>query len=1134
LSIKKTIRFLLFFIAALSGSNVAGQSVLASGAWYKLSINENGVYRINYSLLRKMGINPDNVDPRNISIHGFGGGMLPQGNDVSRHTDLPEVAIYISGEDDGRFNKQDYILFYGESADRIEFNSKADTYFYENNLYSDENFYFLTVSNGPGKRIGFSENVAGSFPLVDQFDDYAYHESDNYNVLTSGREWYGEKFDSNTNTLSLTFSIPGIVPSSQLHIVSDIMGQTYSTGSLTLLMNRATVGKQEFFPISDSRYALKGQDQRDTLTISENIVNASGVVDQVLQYQFTKGSGYSQAYLDHLLLSVKRKLMLYGNQTIFTSGASTLNAVSTFKVDNAVGSTIWDISDPINVQNQAVVQEGETMVFSTATTTLKKFVIFNNNPQSPSFIGKVPTQNLHGLATPNLVIITHPLFEAEAQRLAAHRENFSQWTATVVTTQEIYNEFSSGRQDVTALRDFIKLLYDKSPATLRAALFIGKGSYDYKDRVPNNSNFVAAYESRNSLHPLQTYSSDDFFGFLENNEGEWGEDPVQNHTLDIGVGRFSVTTAEEAKNIIDKIIRYDTDKKSYGYWRKEITFVADDGNSEDGFTSLHQLHADDLANYIESTHPEFDTRKLFLGTYTKTISPGGEAVPEMTDDIVRTFEKGSVIINYTGHGSEKVWADERVFTNQVIAGLTNKLYPFLVTATCEFGRQDDPVQTSSAVLCLVQKNGGAIGMVSTARPVNATSNFSLNQAFYEALFERENNRYHHIGEVFRQTKNNSTSGVSNRNFSLLADPSMTLALPVQTAVITSIQTASGSDTLKALSTVHVTGEIQNDLAERITNFNGILQATLFDKKEQMETVGRNDPPFEFSQWKNAIFRGQASVKDGTFEFDFIVSKNIAYTIGPGKLALYASDASHTTDAKGSASELKIGGTEKDVATDSQPPSIALFMGDTTFRNGGITTPNPELVVRLRDNSGVNISGYGVGNSLVATLDDDAATYILNDYYIADADNSAQGWVSYPLHGLSPGRHKLNVKAWDVYNNASTATIDFIVTDGEALVIESFGNFPNPFQEKTTLFFTHNRTGDELEAELFIYDLAGNRISELDILIPESSYQVNLMEFDNSGDVDKKLSPGVYLARIHVRSITNGSKNEQVTKLVILN
>ncbi|MBL7859043.1 MAG: type IX secretion system sortase PorU [Cyclobacteriaceae bacterium] len=1119
----------------LSFTGVAAQeSVLRSGNIYKLAVEKTGVYKISYDLLKKIGIDPDKTDPRKIKLYGYGGGMLAQANSAARPADLPETSVYIAGEGDGKFDKSDYILFYAEGPDEVEFNPVKEVFRYEHNLYAEKNFYFITVSEDAGKRVTVRESDSGNFPVVDSFNDFYFHELDTYNELKSGRDWFGEKFDLTTER-SFTFDAPGILENTTIKWVSDVMAQSYSGSSFKLFFNNTEVFQQTVLPIPNSRYAVKGADRRDTLAFNANTVAASSRTTQEIKYQYIKSAGRSIGYLDFFLISFKRKLSLYGDQTIFQSSESLQHATTQFKLTQVPSTSfIWDITNPQEPVIQSFFHAAGTSTFSTSTTSLKQFILFNEKIPAPEFIEKVPNQNLHGFNTPNFIIITHPDFLPQATQLANHRQQHNQWTTAVVVVGQIFNEFSSGRQDVSALRDFIKYLRDKNPGALKAVLLFGRGSYDYKNRVSNNTNFVPTYESRNSLHPLQTYSSDDYFGFLENNEGTWAEDPAVNHTMDIGVGRLPVKTALEAITVVNKIIAYDTDKKTMARWRKEITFVADDGNIDDGFSREHQNQSNILADFIEANHPAFDTRKFFMGTYQKETRPSGDVVPQMNKDIVDIFNRGSLIINFTGHGSERVWTDERIFSDFTIPELVNKTYPFLVTATCEFGRQDDPSQISSAELIVTKADGGAIGLVTTARPVNSSTNFGLNSAFYDAVFDREDGQYLTLGEIFRRTKNGSTSGVANRNFSLLADPSLLLAMPQHQAVITEIKTATGSSTLSARSTVIVKGEVQDSEGNILTNFTGILEATLFDKKTDFVTIGKNNPAFQFDQWFNSLFRGKANVKNGTFQFEFILPKNIAYETGPGKLSVYARDASLQVDAAGYALDFVIGQSEVNPAIDNTSPTLALFMGDTTFINGGITSPDTELVVRLKDASGINISSYGIGNDIIAVLDNDGEIFILNDYYQANPNDFTTGYIYYPLKGLPAGKHTITVKAWDTYNNPAEAIIYFVVTDGQGLVIESFGNYPNPTKQETTFFFTHNRSGEDLETTFYLYNSTGQVIQALGATVTESPYRVELLTLDVEIAADKKLTPGLYLARLVVRSLADGSKNEHVTKLIIVN
>jgi len=1129
-----TIRLLCFTLWVIPGNICLAQSsVLKSGFWYKMEIEADGVYKITFDQFKKMGFDPSQADPRKVRVYGNPGGMLPQQNSSPRPDDLIEKSIFISGESDGRFDPGDFILFFGNGPDHSHFDLSRNIFAYERNLYSKKNFYFITLSAEPGNRIASIENMPGSYPVVSTFDDFVYHEADEYNELKSGREWYGERYDQVLD-YAYQFDVAGVLPNSTVTMVSDVMAQSFNGSSFNLLFNKVPVGQQEVPIIANTQYSIKGTHTRDTFVLDAATIGAPVTTRQEIQYHYNKAaSGKSVGFLDFLLVTFKRLLSLYGDQTLFRSGASLEQPISQYKISAPQNVTIWDVTNTADIKEHAFDWQNGIASFSTSSTDLKEFVVCNTNYLVPGLVGQVPNQDLHGLSPRNLIIITHPTFMTEAERLAGHRMTHNGLSVVVVTPEQIYNEYSSGRQDVTAIRDFVKSMHDKNPVVLKAVLIMGKASYDYNDRMPNNTNFVPTYESRNSLSPLETYSSDDYYAFMEDDEGNWYESPFQNHTLDIGVGRLPVKTAQEASNVVDKLIAYDINKNNYSRWRKDIVFVGDDGNDSDGFSTTHQYQANTMADAIEALHPEFDTKKIFLGAYTKTVQPNGEYIPEVNEDITRRFDRGSLIINYTGHGSERLWADERVFTGDDILELDNTLYPFLVTATCEFGRQDDPAVVSSAELSVIQPLGGSIGLVSTARPVNSTTNFLLNQEFYTALFEREDDAHLSIGEIFKRTKNNSMNGVSNRNFSLVADPTMVLALPSEQVVLTSLKTANGSDTLKALSSVVARGEIQDGDGALLSSFNGTLEVTLFDKPMESSTIGQNDPPYKFKSRTNTLFRGKASVREGIFEFEFVIPKNIDVEVGKGKISLYAADPDQQRDASGASSLVAIGGSEEDPADDITPPSLQLFMGDTTFANGGVTSPNTTLIVKLVDESGINISNSGASNALIAILDEDRE-FALSEYYESQIDNFTMGWIHFPIDGLAPGKHVITVRASDTYNNATEQSISFLVTDGQSIVIETLANSPNPFQNETRLFFTHNRSGDDLQARLFIYTAAGQVMKTYDFDIPGSPYQVELLEIDGFRDFGKKLPGGVYLARLAVRSLTNGSKSERVTKLIVLN
>lgn len=1101
-------------------------SVLSTGNWFKFSTTFEGAFKITYDQLRSVGVNPDQIDPRKIKIYTGENGMLPQANSHPRVKDLQEIAIIVSGEEDGRFNREDYILFFGQGPDRYRYDIAKSIFHYENNLFTDKNFYFLTISNENGKRIATRSSIAGSFPVVNQFDDFAFYESEKTNLLKSGRQWFGEQFDATTEA-TIRFTIPGIEAGSSIRFTSHTMAQSINNSSFKIFFNNVPILDQPIPKIDNTQYGIKGITKIDTITLAANSVNAVQQANQEIKYQFTKASGgLSVGYLDYFLFSFKRRLELYGDQTFFVSSASLANNTSTFEVNSTTNYVIvWDVTDPFSPILQESIREGTKLKFNTASTELRKYGIFSSaKAYTPVFESVVANQNLHGLPTPQFVIITHPVFRAQALRLASHRTSHNNLSVSVVTIDEVFNEYSGGKQDFTAIRDFLRDLYQQPSSRLKNVLLFGRGSYDYKNRVLGNTNFIPVYESRNSLSPLETYSSDDYYTFLEDNEGEWQESPARNHSMDIGIGRIPAKTLEEAKIIVDKLIEYDLDPDSFGAWRKEFLFVADDGDF-----NLHQSQADQLADNVEAWHPEFTINKFYLDNYEQLERASGQYSTEGYKALDLAIRKGALIVNYTGHGSEQVWMQERLLDFDMISKWkTGAPYPLFVTATCEFGRNDDPFQISSGERTLLQRRGGAIGLVTTARPVFSSTNFALNTAFYEALFAKEGNAYRDLGTICRQTKNKSTAGVSNRNFSLLGDPSMMLAMPQRQVEISEIKTSSGSTELKGLSNATIRGSIKNG-SEVNVNFNGVVEAILFDREVFSKTKGDENSPFEYVERTNILFKGKASVANGSFELNFTVPKNFAATAQTGKANFYAL-SKEGKDAAGASYSFTLNGLEPSPITDNQAPEIKLFIGDTTFRSGGTVPPNTRLIALLADNIGINLSS--TNDKGISAIIDNGDRINLSSYYSPESESN--GKVEFPFIDLEVGQHTLMVSAYDAHGNKSQSSVDFIVSESDQIRIQKFINFPNPFYESTNLQFTHSREGEDLEATLLIYDIAGQLAMKQTFEIPSSQYQVALTEWMGESSEGIKLKQGIYVARLQVRSLSDGSKNERITKLILLN
>lgn len=1092
--------------------------------WYKFRVKDNGIYRLTYNDLSNAGINPDQIDPAAIQLFAFPAGMLPQKNEsiVPRNK---QVAIQITGGEDGKFNQGDEILFYGQGSDKYEYRNSRNVFAYENNLYSDFNYYLLRVGSSAGSRIQTATSPGATSGVVDQYNDFGYYETDSYNDLKSGREWFGEQFDVKTE-ITIRFDMPGIVPDSNVGFVSNLMTQSYEPAKFRISWNNNEIFNKTMEAIPETQYEEKGSISADTTSFTAASVGASAVSDQDIKINFTKGGGNrSVGYLNYIIFTVIRKLSMYHPTTFFTVPANN-NVGSEIQIASFPSDGIvWDITDPFDTKQMTVNSSAGTGKFSSFTDVNKTFVAFTkSDAKTPEFVGKTEGTNPFSALSAQLLIISHPDFIDEAKRLANHRSSQSIITK-VVTTNDIYDTYSGGRQDVSAIRNFTRDVYLQG-GVLKNLLLFGRGSYDYKSRVFNNSNYVPIYQSRNSLEPLLTYSSDDYYGFLETGEGDWSEQ-VGNHTLEIGVGRLPVTTKQQAKDVVDKLIAYDK-SPDRSLWKQRMLFVADDGDY-----NVHQSQAEELADLIESTSPSYSASKVYLDAFEQEMRAAGQVSPKAYEALALEFNRGYGIINYSGHGSERVWMQERILDPETPLRMRNEgRLPLFVTATCEFGRHDDPLLTSTAEMLLIRPKVGAIGLVTTSRPVNTITNIILNKAFYNAYFAPSATPKD-LGAVFKQTKNASASGVANRNFSLLGDPSMRFDPPKLDAVVTSIQTSDGSSVLKALSTATIMGEIRFE-GNINTSFNGSVDIEVFDRRNQLITKGDENSPFTYKVWDHSLFRGKASVVNGEFAFEFVVPEGISAEINKGKIVLYAYTSDKKQEAKGTQLNLEIGGVNPNPVADVTGPSIQLYMGDTTFVEGGYANSNTVLVGKLFDKNGINISGYQNG-VIEATLDGNKK-FVVNNFYASNEDDFTTGLFSFPINGLEEGQHTITLKAFDSYGNPGNASITFIVGADGALIVEEILAWPNPFTEATpaTIEFRHNRAGEDLEVQVAIYDVLGQLADKREFIVTSSSYKVTLFDWNGLSPGGTKMGNGMYLVKVIIRSVLDGAKNDKIARLILTN
>ncbi|SHK59467.1 Peptidase family C25 [Reichenbachiella agariperforans] len=1097
------------------------QSVLRAGDWYKIAIMQDGAYRIDANVLKKLGIDRSSINPANLTVYGNAvNGILPQANSADRPVDLIENATMAVGLEDGSFDKDDYLLFYGKSPHRVDFDPVTRDFLFEKNIYSDSSFYFVTEKKQAAKRMATRPVGTTTGTVTTDYWRTSIFEEDLVNILSSGREWFGERLSNGVPQTTIKHDPTGYVTGSPLTVYVGVVSEAVVPSAFHCALGGETLGTINMTPMSGDQYETQADIRYERYEI------ASHVEDKLdLTIGFEISSGNAKGYIDYGHLVSRHVLNLdHGVMSIYPENE--VLAISGGETNRYV----WDITDPTAVQVQQALIENESLRFE-AVAGVQYWAFDESHIEKPIVVGEVANQNLHGLASAEVLYITNSSFEKQAQRLADFRATHDGLATQVVTVGDIYNEFSSGRQDLTALRDFIKHQYD-SYGTLKYVTLLGDCSYDYKDRISDKTNWVPVYEARNSVHPLYSYSSDDFLGFMEDDEGEWIETSAGDHTLELGIGRVPVRTPTELAQYVDKVIRYETSRFMYGNWKNKVVFFADD---EDG--KRHQRDADRLATLVDTSRREFNIRRIFLDSYEQVGAMGelDQRSPRASDAFLEALTKGSLILNYVGHGNERVLATEQVFTVDMVEKLNNRhLLPFVVTATCAFGNYDNPEVVSGGEQILLAPEGGAIAMLTSTRDVYADTNYEINKAFYEALSQKDGQYFKRLGDLMKETKNNSLVGFGNRNYGLLGDASMRLAFPESAVELTHIngQALDDLDSLKALGNYTLSGQIMTATGDRDEFFEGKVTVTLFDKPAPFTTLGDEGDPATYQDRDVILFQGDATVTNGTFTIETIVSKNIDYDFGEGKVSFYAQDSLRATDAHGYYSEVIVGGIATDPIVDQGAPVMHLYMGDTGFKTGDQVGENTILLARLQDISGINTSRLGADANIMMYLDDEEGVN-LNAYYTSSLDTYQEGWVLYPMNNLSDGKHSLRLVAYDNQNNKSESTVTFQVSDELKILLSEVKNFPNPMQDQTTFSFLHDRLGEDLDISLSITNLQGQQVLRIDYEVREAPTLVEDIEWDGSDANGNKVKKGIYIYKLVVQSNVDGAKSQVYNKIIVL-
>jgi hypothetical protein len=1152
---------------------IASDSPLSSGNWYKIPIRENNIYQLNRSYLQELGLDIDNIDPKKIQIWGTNGYQLPELNGATRPT-FSEIPIIVEGESDNSFDSNDRVLFYGNSPHHVTRNQ--DTYIHNLHPYSDVKYVFLTVGNTNGIRLTpANESLSGGI-ITTTFNDFVWKDEELVKPeqgFKSGRYWLGQSIPSSQSNVPVTIfrdTLTGVSSSLDVRVTSRLYARSEALITFDLDLNDIDLAEGSTSSLSsfNSDFGYSGNQGpaaspfniNNTITVPVN----NGILD--LKASITHRQQNSIAFVDWVRLTFQRTLLAEDDRLVFyTLNEAVAAEEVTYRLQGFNSSPyVLDVTDPENPIMLSNTESGNNYDVNYYQNTGRTLIAQSIFPE-PEMGAPIGSQNITGLTSyPNYIIVTSDDLKDAASELAEYRSQ--QGLATILVTQEqIFNAFSSGTKDPTAIRDYVKFLLDRAVSDGQNEpeylLLFGDTTYDTKGITPNSLlNHILTYESRESVNRIGTFGTDDYFGYLDDNEGDFGTGTTSNSFLmDIGVGRITAQNSNEASNYIDKIKRYEAQSNS-GDWQNLFTFVADDDFPESSDGDIHTKNADNSAEMMSLNEPGIRLNKIYELSYQPEITGAGRQIPEATKDFISSINNGTLVLNYSGHGNEQTLSDEELFLSEYIPNLinTDKLC-VLVTATCQFGRYDDSSDQSGAERIVSANNGGAIAAFTTTRVVftssgiSASNNTGLNVALSQSMSERNSDGVpKKLGDLMRETKNSvigfgSTrvgSSINNKKFILIGDPATPFKLPSKKISLTSI---NGIDvlnqdttvTLRALDQITISGRVEGTANQIDNSFNGQAILSVFDAKRSVSLPDREWPcslngDCTYSVETDLLFKGKVSVENGLFSQTFIIPKDISSSTENGRVVLYANGSNNY--AGGSYSDISFDGVNPNAVNDGTGPSMNIFLNDEKFVNGNLVSDSPTLIVEIEDNSGINTTGTGVGHEIIATIDTKPTqTFILNEFYEGNLNDFTGGRIEYPLDQLPEGSYTLKVRAWDVHNNPNEKEIFFEVAPQNELSVRNVFNYPNPMNNKTQFTFEHNQPGNPLDVSIQIYTLSGKPIQHIkqESLITNNSY-ANIPWNGRDRDNDR-LGNGTYIYVLRVTAETPEGKQsiEKIEKLVII-
>lgn len=1135
-------RICIFLLGIVSSTILWGQAkVLPAGNLIKIATTQEGIYQITGTQLQQWGVSLPIASAR-IKLNGFDLRLLEDKVVKNTPAGWTEIAIDLQDGGDGQFDLKDQFLFYAPSSVSWDYLMDQKRWSHKKIANSEAIYFFISIvdlvqSGEARNRIMTSPFSNTTTASTEKQDARWLIEKDSINILNSGRQWLGvplgQGLEKNATTSSI-INFSGVDSTQPIQFNVRYVASSYQPqGSFNLSLNDKIIRSTNVAPITGLIYDPIAKVAEDNFLLdAPGAILGSSLKETRLNVAFNASSN-STGWVDFIELQARTTIDFLDQKSL---AFSTLQwekspVEKTFSIQN-VDSTffVWDVTNPLSPVKLTTKYVGSKGEFTTLQNGVKSFfTIKQDHYAKPIFVAYTAPSQLLNFSAVDYVIVTAPAYMNAAKKMQQFHTLKSGLKVQVVNVNQIYNEFSGGQVSAIGIRNFMKFLFDKANLAGYAApshlLLLGMGNFN---PVKLDTNFyLPCYESFESNDILKTYTTDDFFALLH--EGDDINVPEKINQLSLAVGRIPAKNIKEADSAVAKLIQYQIGKTKTD-WQNKITWIADDGDY-----NLHLQDAESISSHLKNNASKWNHQKLYLDLFPAVSGPTGNTYPQVVSKINETVNQGSLLLNYTGHGNYLRLTEEAVVNlSEMMKWKNEGRLPLMVAASCDFAPFDQPQLNPIGFQSLLQNKNGIAGLVAASRLVFAFSNQQINDEFIQALLVPNVDRsYSTVGAALAKAKQNNWSKNGDRlnafKFNLMGDPAMRLSKPDEHVMLSSMneKVFAGIDTIEAAKKNHLEGAIMNG-DKRANTFNGWVDFTIFDAEKERKTLANISSSISTTilQQESILFKGKATVSNGTFSLDFLLSNEFSGA-KPLKFQWYAYNDS--ADAIGFTDQIFVKSNNSSFNKDTVGPKLFSYINDSSFKNGSMIRTGSNLFIQLEDSSGIQTSGNVLGNDLVAILDNDINNPILlNNFYNSEVNSYTKGKVVYPLLDLKGGKHQLVIKAWDLVANSSRDTIHFEVPLSANAPIQNLTNAPNPVVNYTRFSFDVKETSSTASCVFGIYDLQG-QLKYTKLIDPSLFNSKVMIDWDGMDSAGLSLIPGIYIYKVSL--MKGASLIELANKLI---